>query len=122
MVNFHFVVYNITVILIIAHFLDSAKEQEWNEVIYFGNYPFWLISSTMIIALIIGGIIPVYLGNNIGKLFSIIVAIGGLLAAGYHIPMNKAGKSEVCNNNFSYWLMGILSAFCLILLTQVFCK
>ncbi len=122
MVTFHFVVYNITVLLIIAHFLDSAKEQEWNEVIYFGNYPFWLISSTIIIAFIIGGIVPVYLGNNIGNLFSIIVAIAGLLAAGYHIPMNKGGKSNVCNNTFSYWLMGILSAFCLILLTQVFYK
>ncbi len=55
----------------------------------------------MIIAFIIDGIVPVYLGNNIGKLYSFIVAIAGLLAAGYHIPMNKGGKSNVCNNTFS---------------------
>ena len=122
MVNRQFIIYNITAVLIIAHFLDSAKEQEWNEVIYFGNYPFWLISSSIIIGFIICGIVPVYLENNLGKWFSIIVAIGGLLAAGYHIPMNKAGKSDTCNNNFSYWLMGILSAFCLILLTMAFHK
>ena len=32
------------------------------------------------------------------------------------MPLNYLGKSNVCNNNFSYILMYILSASCLILI------
>ena len=116
MSNLQFVFYDLTVIFIIAHFLDSCKEQEWNEPMYFGSYVFWLVSTVLIIAFTIIGIIPVYIGNNSGNIFSIIVGISGLGAAGYHMPLNYLGKSETCNNNFSYGLMYILSAFCLILI------
>ena len=116
MSNTQFILYDTTIILIIAHFLDSAKDQEWNEPIYFGNYPFWLISSVLIITFTIIGIIPVYLGNNAGNWFSIISSIGGLGAAGYHMPMHYFKKSETCNNPFSYGLMYILSISCLLLI------
>ena len=114
--SLEFIFYDITIILIIAHFLDSAHEQEWNEPIYFGNYPFWLISSVLIITFTIIGIIPVYVQTKSGHWFSIIIGIGGLAAAGYHIPMNYLGKSNVCNNNFSYILMYILSTSCIVLI------
>ena len=114
--SLEFIFYDLTTILIIAHFLDSAHEQEWNEPIYFGSYPFWLISSVLIITFTIVGIIPVYVQTKSGHCFSIIVGIGGLAAAGYHMPMNYLGKSNVCNNNFSYMLMYILSASCIILI------
>ena len=116
MSNTQFILYDSTIILIIAHFLDSAKDQEWNEPIYFGNYPFWLISSVLIITFTIIGIIPVYLGNNSGNWFSIIASIGGLATAGYHMPMHYFKKSETCNNSFSYGLMFILSISCLLLI------
>ena len=122
MITLQFIMYNITVLLVIAHFLDSAKEHEWTDVIYCNNYPFWLISSIIMIGFSICGIVPVYLETKIGNWLCIIVAIGGLLAAGYHIPMNITGKSDVCHNKFSYWLMAILSLFCLILLSLVIIK
>ena len=122
MVSFQFIIYNITVSLIIAHFFDSAKDHEWNEVIYFGNYPFWLISSTWICAFLIAGIIPVYHQTNLCTSFCIITWVAGLLAGGYHLPMNHFGKSEVCNNSFSYWLMAILSTACIILISTAFSK
>ena len=114
--SFEFIFYDSTVILIIAHFLDSAHDQEWNEPIYFGSYPFWLISTILIITFTIIGIIPVYVQTKWGHWFSILVGIAGLAGAGYHMPMNYLGKSNVCNNNFSYILIYILSSSCILLL------
>ena len=34
MITFQFLAYNITVLLVIAHFLDSAKEREWTDTAY----------------------------------------------------------------------------------------
>ena len=114
--SFQFIFYDLTVILIIAHFLDSAHDQEWNEPIYFGSYLFWLISTVLIITFTIIGIIPVYLKTLYGNWFSIIVGIAGLAGGGYHIPMNYLGKSNVCDNGFSYFLMLILSISCIALI------
>jgi len=33
-----FIIYNLTVLVIIAHFLDSAKEREWTDFLYRGSY------------------------------------------------------------------------------------
>ena len=117
MITFQFLAYNITVLLVIAHFLDSAKEREWTDFIYKGSYSFWFITSLVLIGLALAGIVPVYLGNQAGDILSVIVAIGGLGAAGYHIPMHL-GKSKVCDNRLSYVIMGILSISCLCLLTS----
>lgn len=114
-----FVIYNITFLLIIAHFLDSAKEREWTDFLYRGCYAGWLISSLSLIALALAGIVPVYLGNNIGDILSVIVALGGIGAAGYHIPMHRMGKSEVCRNAFSYGIMTVLTILCITLLVTV---
>ena len=120
MITFQFLAYNLTVLLVIAHFLDSAKEREWTDYIYKGSYSFWLITSLVLIGLALTGIVPVYLGNQSGDILSVIVAIGGLGAAGYHIPMHRTGKSKVCDNRFSYAIMVILSVSCLCLLTSLF--
>ena len=120
MITFQFLAYNLTVLLVIAHFLDSAKEREWTDYIYKGNYSFWLITSLVLIGLALVGIVPVYLGNQSGDILSVIVSIGGLGAAGYHIPMHRTGKSKVCDNRFSYAIMVILSVSCLCLLTSLF--
>lgn len=119
MITFQFIAYNLTFLLVIAHFLDSAKESEWTDFIYKSSYPFWLVTSLVLIALALAGIVPVYLGNYVGDVLSVIVAIGGLGAAGYHIPMHRSGKSKVCDNRFSYVIMVTLSIFCLALLTSV---
>lgn len=111
-----FLLYNATFLMVIAHFLDSAKEREWTDFLYKGSYTGWLISSLLLIALALVGIVPVYLGNGFGDFFSAIVALGGLGAAGYHIPMHRTGKSEVCHNSFSYGLMTVLSVFCILLI------
>ncbi len=37
-----FIFYNLTVLVIIAHFLDSAKEHEWTDFLYRGSYTGWL--------------------------------------------------------------------------------
>lgn len=108
--------------MVIAHFLDSAKEREWTDFLYRGSYTGWLISSLFLIALAMAGIVPVYMGNQWGYILSIIVALGGLGAAGYHIPMHRSGKSEVCHNGFSYGLMAVLSVFCILLLIVTLLK
>lgn len=118
MITTQFLVYNLTVLLVIAHFLDSAKEREWMDFIYKGSYSFWLISSLVLIGLALAGIVPVYLGNQAGYILSVIVALGGLGAAGYHIPMHRTGKSKVCDNRLSYVIMVILSISCLCLLAS----
>ena len=120
MITFQFLAYNITVLLVIAHFLDSAKEREWTDYIYKGNYSFWLITSLVLIGLALVGIVPVYWGNQSGDMLSVIVSIGGLGAAGYHIPMHRTGKSKVCDNRLSYAIMVILSLSCLCLLASLF--
>ena len=112
MITLQFILYNLTILLVIAHFLDSAKEKEWTDFLYKGSYTGWLISSLLLIALALIGIVPVYLGNPVGNILSIVVALGGLGAAGYHIPMHRMGKSEVCHNGFSYSIMVILSVLC----------
>ena len=120
MITFQFLAYNLTVLLVIAHFLDSAKEREWTDYIYKGSYSFWLITSLVLIGLALVGIVPVYLGNQSGDILSVIVSIGGLGAAGYHIPMHRTGKSKVCDNRLSYAIMVILSLSCLCLLASLF--
>ncbi|MBQ7181605.1 MAG: hypothetical protein IJR87_09980 [Bacteroidaceae bacterium] len=115
MITLQFVLYNLTFLLVIAHFLDSAKEKEWTDFLYKGSYTGWLISSLFLIALALAGIVPVYLDNQWGDILSIIVALGGLGAAGYHIPMHRMKKSEVCHNGFSYAIMVILSILCVLL-------
>lgn len=119
MITVQFIAYNLTFLLVIAHFLDSAKESEWTDFIYNGSYPLWLITSLALIALALVGIVPVYLDNHVGDVLSVIVAIGGLGAAGYHIPMHRSGKSKVCDNRFSYVIMVTLSIFCMGLLASV---
>lgn len=115
MVTLQFILYNLTFLLVIAHFLDSAKEKEWTDFLYKGSYTGWLVSSILLIALALVGIVPVYLGNQAGDILSVLVAVGGLGAAGYHIPMHRMGKSEVCNNRFSYGIMIVLSILCALL-------
>ena len=114
-----FFLYNVTFLMVIAHFLDSAKEREWIDFLYRGSYTGWLISSLFLIALALAGIVPVYLGNQWGDILSVIVALGGLGAAGYHIPMHRTGKSKVCDNRLSYAIMIILSISCLCLLASL---
>ncbi len=119
MIILQFTLYNLTVLFVIAHFLDSAKEKEWTDFLYRGSYTGWLASSLLLIALALAGIVPVYLGNRAGDVLSLVVALGGLGAAGYHIPMHRLKKSEVCHNSFSYVLMAILSILCLCLAASV---
>ena len=116
MVTLQFILYNLTFLLVIAHFLDSAKESEWTDFIYRGCYIGWLVSSLILIALALVGIVPVYLGNQVGDILSAIVALGGLGAASYHIPMHRMKKSEVCHNGLSYGIMIALSVLCILLL------
>jgi len=115
MITLQFILYNLTFLLVIAHFLDSAKEKEWTDFLYKGSYTGWLVSSIMLIALALVGIVPVYLGNQVGDILSVLVAVGGLGAAGYHIPMHRMKKSEVCHNGFSYGIMVLLSVICVLL-------
>ena len=122
MENLQFIVYNLTVLMTIAHFLDSAKEREWTDVLYGGSYIGWLVSSIALIGVAMAGIVPVWLGNQAGDILSVLVGIGGLGAAGYHIPMHRSGKSEVCHNGFSYGLMAVLSALCILLIAMTFLK
>lgn len=116
MITTQFVLYNLAALMVIAHFLDSAKEREWTDFIYRNSYMGWLISSILLIALTMVGIVPVYLSNQLGDVMSLVVAIGGLGAAGYHIPMHILKKSDVCNNRFSYGLMIVLTILCLLLI------
>ena len=112
MITLQFILYNLTFLIVITHFLDRAKENEWTDFLYKGSYTGWLISSLFLIGLALAGIVPVFLGNQWGDILSVIVAVGGLGAAGYHIPMHRMGKSEVCHNGFSYSIMVILSVLC----------
>lgn len=120
MIKLQFILYNLTFLMVIAHFLDSAKEKEWTDFLYRGSYIGWLISSLLLIALALAGIVPVWIGSQTGDILSILVALGGLGAAGYHIPMHRMNKSEVCHNHFSYVLMTLLSVMCLALLVTLF--
>ena len=49
MITLQFILYNLTFLLVIAHFLDSAKEKEWTDFLYKGSYTGWLISSLLLI-------------------------------------------------------------------------
>lgn len=120
--HLQFIVYNLTVLLTIGHFLDSAKEREWTDFLYRGSYKGWLISSLLLIALALVGIVPVWMGSQAGDILSILVGFGGLGAAGYHIPMHRMKKSEVCHNKFSYGLMLVLSLLCFVLIVVTIVK
>lgn len=116
MITLQFIAYSLTALFVVLHFMDSAKEFEWTEPIYRNSYPLWLISSAFLIVILLVGIVPVYLGNTTGQVFSYIVGLGGIGAAGYHIPMQRWNGSGVCKNRLSYWLMYILTFFSIILL------
>ena len=122
MASVQFTSYFLTFLLTVAHFLDSCKEQEWNEPIFFNNYPFWLIVTTIFIGILQFGIIPAYIGNKAGNYYSIFASLYGLGAGGYHIPLHLLGKSNVCDNNFSYWIMVLLSISCIVLLISTIQK
>lgn len=122
MVTLQFFLYNLTFLMVIAHFLDSAKEREWMDFLYRGSYKGWLISSLLLIALALAGIVPVWIDNQTGDILSILVGLGGLGAAGYHIPMHRMKKSEVCHNKFSYGLMLVLSLLCFALIVVTIIK
>ena len=38
MITLQFILYNLTFLFVIAHFLDSAKEKEWTDFLYKGSY------------------------------------------------------------------------------------
>ena len=122
MASIQFISYSITFLLTVAHFLDSCKEQEWTEPLFFNSYPFWLIISIIFIGILQIGIIPTYLWNKTGNYYSIFTALYGLGAGDYHIPLHLLGKSAVCDNNFSYWLMVLLTIACLTLLISTIKK
>ena len=71
MASVQFISYNLSFLLTVAHFLDSCKEQEWNEPIFFNSYPLWLIITTIFLGILQCGIIPAYIGNKTGNYFSI---------------------------------------------------
>ena len=104
-----FISYSLAFLLNIVHFLDSCKEQEWTDNLFFNSYPLWLIIVTIFIGIMQSGIVPVYLGNKKGSYYSIFVSIYGIGAGGYHIPLHLFGKSDVCDNNFSYCIMVLLT-------------
>ena len=118
MASIQFTSYFFTYLFTIVHFLDSCKEQEWNEPIFFNSYPLWLIITTIFLGILQCGIIPAYIGNKTGNYFSIFAALYGLGAGGYHIPLHLLGKSNVCDNNFSYWIMVLLTIACIVLLVS----
>ena len=74
------------------------------------------------IALALVGIVPVWIDSQAGDILSVLVGLGGLGAAGYHIPMHRMKKSEVCHNKFSYVLMQALSFLCLALIIVTIVK
>ena len=55
------------------------------------------------------GIVLVYLGNKKGNYYSIFVSIYWIGAGGCRIPLRLFGKSDVCDNNFSYCIMVLLT-------------
>lgn len=48
MVTLQFIIYNLVFLMVIAHFIDSAKEKEWTDFLYKGSYTGWLISSILL--------------------------------------------------------------------------
>lgn len=111
-----FILYNLTVLFVIAHFFDSAKEKEWTEPLYRGSYLFWLISSLALMAVALAGIMPCYEQTMAGNVFSFIMAIGGLSGYGYHKVAHMKILSEVCRNRQSYVIMWILNVASLTLI------
>ena len=109
MASAQFISYSLAFLLNIVHFLDSCKEQEWTDNLFFNSYPFWLIIATVFLGILQCGIVQVYLGNQKGNYYSIFASIYGIGAGGYHIPLHLLGKSEVCDNNFSYCIMVFLT-------------
>ena len=116
-ISLQFAFYNFTYIAVIAHFLDSAKEREWTDVLYDNNFIAWFLSSLVILAIPLIGIVPLYLQTSFGQIWCIVVAIGGLSGYGYHKVMHMMGKSEVCLNRTSYSVMYVLNTLSITLLT-----
>ena len=122
MMTAQFILYNATALFIVLHFFDSAKEREWTEPLYRNSYTLWIVTSALLVALVLIGIVPIFLGNATGDVLSYIVGIGSLGAAGYHLPTQLWNGSEVCKNTFSYVLMAILSLLALALLIATVIK
>jgi hypothetical protein len=104
-----FILYLTTFWLVILHYLDSAKEQEWTDKVFLGSYPFWLTTAAVLMAVPLIGMPFVYEQTMTGHVMALLTGIGGLGAGGYHIPMHYLKKSEVCRNNLSYVLMLLLT-------------
>ena len=113
-----FILFSVTSWLVILHYLDSAKEKEWTDKVFLNSYPFWLFTAAILIAIPLAGMSFVYEQTMTGHVIALITSIGGLGAAGYHIPMHLLKRSEVCNNSFSYVLMVLLTLSCAALLIE----
>ncbi len=103
------ILYLVTFWLVILHYLDSAKEQEWMDKVFLGCYPFWLTTAAVLMAVPLFGMPFVYEQTMTGHVLALLTGFGGLGAAGYHIPMHYLKKSDVCKNRLSYYLMLLLT-------------
>ena len=104
-----FILFSLTFWLVILHYLDSAKEQEWTDKVFLNSYPFWLTTAGILMAIPLPGMPFVYEQTMTGHVLALITGLGGLGAGGYHLPMHLMKKSEVCKNRFSYVLMLLLT-------------
>ena len=104
-----FILFLVTFWLVILHYLDSAKVQEWTDKVFLGSYPFWLLTAAVLMGIPLIGMPFVYEQTMAGHVLALLTGIGGLGAGGYHLPMHFLKKSNVCKNTLSYWLMALLT-------------
>ena len=111
-----FVLFNLVALLVIVHYLDSAKEHEWTDAAFRGNYKLWLLVATVLFVVLLVGFIPIYLHTQFGHAWALVTSVGGLAGYGYHKFQHHTGRSTVCLNRTSYAIMYALNIACLALI------
>lgn len=101
--------YLATYFLVILHYIDSAKEHEWTDSVFRNSYGLWFAIAAFLMAIPMVGMPFLFAHTLTGNIIALITALGGLGAAGYHIPMHIMKRSKVCLNGFSYVIMILLS-------------
>lgn len=81
-------------IVLIIHEIDSAYWREWELFKIKGGISSFLVIHLPLLALILYGLIEVFVETGIGLIFSLILCLGGFFAFGIHTYFLRKGREE----------------------------
>lgn len=87
-------VYILNSTLLIVHEIDSAYWKEWELFRLPGEISGFLVIHVPLVALILYGVLEVFLGTGLGYYINLVVALGGVFAFSIHTYFIRSGNNQ----------------------------